>query len=95
MAVAPAPALSLAAAAFGATQVCVNSVLVTWAVLERDLDLAGAGLLAATAQGAGLLARPLTETVTATREWLVSDTRSVKWVRTLTKEKEQSILSAM
>jgi 2'-hydroxyisoflavone reductase len=43
----------------------------------------------------GLLARPLTETVTATREWLVSDTRSVKWVRTLTKEKEQSILSAM
>ncbi|MCX7229263.1 MAG: MFS transporter [Burkholderiales bacterium] len=51
--------LSLAAAAFGATQVCVNSFLVTWAVLERDLDLAGAGLLAATAQGAGLLARPL------------------------------------
>jgi 2'-hydroxyisoflavone reductase len=43
----------------------------------------------------GLLARPLSETVTATREWLVSDTRSVKWVRTLTTEKEQSILSAM
>ena len=41
----------------------------------------------------GLLARPLSETVTATREWLVSDTRSVKWVRTLTKEKEQSLLS--
>jgi 2'-hydroxyisoflavone reductase len=43
----------------------------------------------------GLLARPLTETVTATREWLVSDTRSVKWVRTLTKEKEQSLLSTL
>ena len=41
----------------------------------------------------GLLSRPLTDTVTATREWLVSDTRSVKWVRTLTKEKEQSVLS--
>ena len=43
----------------------------------------------------GLLARPLSETVTATREWLVSDTRSVKWVRTLTKEKEQSLLSIL
>jgi MFS family permease len=51
--------LSLAAAAFGATQVCLNSFVVTWAVRERGLDLAGAGLLAATAQGAGLLARPL------------------------------------
>lgn len=41
----------------------------------------------------GLTWRPLTDTVTATREWLVSDTRSVNWVRTLTKEKEQSRLS--
>jgi 2'-hydroxyisoflavone reductase len=41
----------------------------------------------------GLLARPLTDTVTATREWLATDIREVKWVRTLTKEKEQSVLS--
>lgn len=51
--------LSLAAACFGATQVCLNSFVVTWGVRERGLDLAAAGLLAATAQGAGLLARPL------------------------------------
>jgi MFS family permease len=51
--------LVLAASAFGATQVCLNTFLVTWGVLERGLDLAGAGLLAAVAQGAGLLARPL------------------------------------
>lgn len=41
----------------------------------------------------GLLARPLTDTVTATREWLATDIREVKWVRTLTKEKEQSLRS--
>ncbi len=41
----------------------------------------------------GLLSRPLSETVNATREWLACDTRSVKWLRTLTKEKEQSVLS--
>lgn len=41
----------------------------------------------------GLLSRPLSETVTSTREWLASDTRLVKWLRTLTKEKEQSLLS--
>jgi MFS family permease len=51
--------LTLAASAFGATQVCMNTFLVSWGVLERGLDLAAAGLLAATAQGAGLLARPL------------------------------------
>ncbi len=51
--------LVLAASTFGATQVCLNTFIVSWAVLERGLDLAGAGLLAATAQGAGLLARPL------------------------------------
>lgn len=43
----------------------------------------------------GLLARPLSDTVTATREWLASDTRSVRWARTLTKEKEQSLLSIL
>ena len=41
----------------------------------------------------GLLSRPLSETVNATREWLASDNRPVKWLRTLTKEKEQSLLS--
>ncbi len=51
--------LVLAASAFGATQVCLNTFVVSWGVLERGLDLASAGLLAATAQGAGLLARPL------------------------------------
>ena len=43
----------------------------------------------------GLLTRSLSETVAATREWLASDARSVKWVRTLTKEKEQSLLSVL
>ena len=51
--------LALAASTFGATQICLNTFVVSWGVLERGLDLAGAGLLAATAQGAGLLARPL------------------------------------
>ena len=43
----------------------------------------------------GLTWRPLSETVTATREWLATDIREVKWVRTLTKEKEQSLLSIL
>jgi 2'-hydroxyisoflavone reductase len=43
----------------------------------------------------GLFSRPLRDTVTATRAWLETDTREIKWVRTLTKEKEQSILSAL
>ncbi len=51
--------LSFAAAAFGATQVCMNTFIVSWGVQERGLALTGAGLLAAAAQGAGLLARPL------------------------------------
>jgi nitrate/nitrite transporter NarK len=51
--------LACAAAAFGATQVCLNTFLVTWMVQVRGLPLTSAGLLAATAQGAGLLARPL------------------------------------
>ncbi len=51
--------LGLAAAAFGATQVCMNSFLVTWAVGTRDASLQAAGALAAAAQAAGLLGRPL------------------------------------
>lgn len=51
--------LALAAAAFGATQVCMNTFLVTWMVSVRGVPLTTAGLLAATAQGAGLLGRPL------------------------------------
>lgn len=43
----------------------------------------------------GLTTRPLSETVAAMREWLASDTRSTKWLRTLTKEKEQSLLSKL
>ena len=43
----------------------------------------------------GLTWRPLTDTVTATREWLATDIREVKWVRTLSKEKEQSLLSSL
>ncbi len=43
----------------------------------------------------GLLSRPLSDTITATRAWLETDTREIKWVRALTKEKEQSILSAL
>ncbi|MFM7186633.1 MAG: NAD-dependent epimerase/dehydratase family protein [Armatimonadota bacterium] len=43
----------------------------------------------------GLTTRPLSETVAATRKWLASDTRSTKWLRTLTKEKEQSLLSRL
>ncbi|MFM2222949.1 MAG: hypothetical protein RLZZ78_1206, partial [Armatimonadota bacterium] len=37
----------------------------------------------------GLFSRPLRDTVTATRAWLETDTREIKWVRTLTKEKDQ------
>ncbi|MFD0667008.1 MFS transporter [Ramlibacter sp. MAHUQ-53] len=51
--------LALAAAAFGATQVCMNTFLVTWMVAVRDVPLTTAGALAATAQGAGLVGRPL------------------------------------
>lgn len=51
--------LATAAAAFGATQVCLNTFLVTWMVTVREVSLTSAGLLAATAQGAGLVGRPL------------------------------------
>ena len=51
--------LALAACTFGATQVCMNSFLVTWMMTQRDAGLTQAGLLAATAQGAGLIGRPL------------------------------------
>jgi MFS family permease len=51
--------LGLAASTFGATQVCMNTFLVTWMVTQRGASLTTAGALAATAQGAGLLGRPL------------------------------------
>ena len=51
--------LALAAAAYGATQVCLNTFVVTWMVTVRGASLPLAGALAATAQAAGLLARPL------------------------------------
>ena len=51
--------LSVAASAYGATQVCMNAFLVTWGVQERGFDLPSAGLLAAAAQAAGMLGRPL------------------------------------
>lgn len=51
--------LGLAAAAFGATQVCMNSFLVTWAVGTREASLQTAGALAAAAQAAGMLGRPV------------------------------------
>lgn len=51
--------LAMAAATFGATQVCMNTFLVTWMVAERGASLTVAGALAATAQGAGLVGRPL------------------------------------
>lgn len=50
--------LALAAAAFGATQVCLNTFFVTWMVTVREASLTAAGALVATAQGAGLLGRP-------------------------------------
>jgi MFS family permease len=51
--------LALAAAAFGATQICLNSFLVTYAVEERYATLAQAGLLLAAAQSGGLVGRVL------------------------------------
>lgn len=51
--------LALAAATFGATQACLNTFIVTWMVTVRGASLPLAGALAATAQAAGLLARPL------------------------------------
>jgi MFS family permease len=51
--------LAMAACAFGATQVCMNTFLVTWMVAVREVPLTTAGALAATAQGAGLVGRPL------------------------------------
>lgn len=51
--------LACVAGAFGATQVCMNSFLITWAMTARDASLATAGVIAATAQGAGLVGRPL------------------------------------
>ncbi len=51
--------LAAAACAFGATQVCMNAFLVTWMIAERQVSLTTAGLLAATAQAAGMLGRPL------------------------------------
>lgn len=43
----------------------------------------------------GLISRPLCNTIIATRAWLATDTREAKWVRTLIKEKEQSLLSIL
>lgn len=51
--------LAIAACTFGATQVCMNTFMVTWMVNVRNFPLATAGAIAATAQGAGLLGRPL------------------------------------
>jgi MFS family permease len=49
--------LALAAVGFGATQICLNSFLVTYAVEERQATLAQAGLLLAAAQSGGLVGR--------------------------------------
>jgi len=51
--------LAFAACAFGATQVCLNTFIVTWLIADRELSLTSAGLFAAAAQAAGLLGRPL------------------------------------
>lgn len=51
--------IALAAAAFGATQVCLNSFMVTYAVTERTMSLAEAGGLLAVAQSGGLIGRLL------------------------------------
>lgn len=51
--------LAVAACAFGATQVCMNAFLVSWMIAERQVSLTTAGVLAATAQAAGLVGRPL------------------------------------
>ena len=51
--------LAIAAGAFGATQVCLNSFIVTFLVRERGLELAQAGWVAALTQGSGLVGRLL------------------------------------
>ena len=51
--------LSLSAATFGATQVCINSFMVTWLVEARHMPLTEAGVLAACMQASGLFSRPL------------------------------------
>jgi MFS family permease len=51
--------LSLGAASFGATQVCMNSFMMTWLVEVHHKSLAEAGVLAAIMQTTGLIARPL------------------------------------
>lgn len=49
--------LSVAAAAFGAIQVCLNSFFVTYAVTERGASLVQAGAWLAAAQAGGLVGR--------------------------------------
>lgn len=49
--------LAIAAAAFGAAQVCLNSFMVSYAVAERGVTLAQAGVLLAVAQSGGLIGR--------------------------------------
>ena len=51
--------LSLCASTFGATQVCMNSFMVTWLVQDHHLSLTQAGVMAACMQATGLFARPL------------------------------------
>jgi len=51
--------LALAAAAFGAVQVCLNSFFVTFAVAERGATLVDAGRWLAAVQGGGLVGRLL------------------------------------
>ena len=68
--------LALASSAFGATQVCMNSFMVTWLVKVRDMDLPQAGFYAALMQGSGLLARPLWG-------WVASSTWSPRFVLVL------------
>ncbi len=51
--------LAVAAAAFGAMQVCLNSFFVTFAVSERAASLVEAGAWLATAQAGGLVGRVL------------------------------------
>lgn len=67
--------LAMAASAFGATQVCMNTFLVTWSVAVRESTLHEAGLLASIAQGAGLAGRPLWG-------WVASQTQRTPWVLT-------------
>lgn len=51
--------LSVCASAFGATQVSMNSFMVTWLVNEHNITLTEAGFFAACMQATGLFARPL------------------------------------